>query len=451
LQPIVVVGGGLIGCLLAICLARRGFRVTIYEKNADLRSTTEDGRRPSINLTLCRRGLSSLERAGAFDILKSLLTPVYGRVVHQNAGALTYQAYGEEGDAIYSIKRKELNSALVGLAEEIGVRFVFRRRCVDVDVAPDSVRLKFENADGVAESITAGCVFAADGSLSAIRSRLHELHRINQSVEVSPTGYKTLTIRAHSHLQPGAIHVWARQESMAIAFPNRDSSHSVAFHLPLEGSGSFHQLKDTSTLHHLVSTCFADLAPLVRDCEQELLAQRPNSMQSVRCSPWHFDGTLLLMGDAAHAILPHYGQGANAGFEDCRILADLIDQHGADWPIVFSRYEETRRPDTEAIFGLCSEHAHELHYSVGTPDFDLRLRLEKRLHRLFPRRILPLYSMIAFSEMPFAEVRARERIQRRVIGDLLPVPDIENRIEEEQLLRLVQDRIERELPTIAND
>jgi kynurenine 3-monooxygenase len=446
-ESVIVVGGGLTGSLISICLARRGFDVTVLERNPDPRSAPEEIQRPSINLTLCHRGLSALEQTGVMDSIAPLLTPVYGRLVHLSDGSRSYQPYGKPDQAIQSIKRKDLNVALLDVADQLGVSLRFGLRCTDID--PERRLLRLEKA-GNSQFVAFSCVIAADGAFSSVRLRLQQLSRLEQSLQYSATRYKTLDIPASQHeptLGASTVHVWPRGDFMAIAFPNSDGSHSVAFHLPVSGAQSFEQFSDAASVRDFLSAAFPDLAPLLANREHAFLSQRPSSMQTVRCSPWGHGDQILLLGDAAHAILPHYGQGANAGFEDVAMLAELLDQHGAEWKMVFAQFEDVRKPDMEAISDLCCEQAQNLHYEVDKPGFELRIRIERRLAELFPERLIPLYAMIAFTRMPYAEVRARDRRQRRIIEDLASRTAIEEMLEDPRFAEGIRPRIERDLPS----
>ena len=444
-ESVIVLGAGLTGSLISICFARRGFDVTVFERNADPRSAPDEIRRPSINLTLCDRGLSALEETGVMDSIGPLLTPVYGRMVHLSDGSRRYQPYGKPDQAIQSIKRKDLNIALLDVADQLGVSLRFGLRCTDID--PERRLLRLEK-DGNSQFVSFPRLIAADGALSSVRLRLQQLSRLNQSVQYSATRYKALDIPASQHepaLEASTIHVWPRGDFMAIAFPNTDGSHSVAFHLPERGALSFEQLSDAASVRDFLLAAFPDVAALLVNREDAFLSQRPSSMQTVRCSPWGHGGQILLLGDAAHAVLPHYGQGANAGFEDVAMLATLLDRYGADWNMVFAQFEGTRKPDMEAISDLCCEQAQNLHYEVDKPGFGLRIRIERRLAELFPQRLIPLYAMIAFTRMPYAEVRARDRCQRRIIEDLASRTAIEDMLEDPRFVEGIRPRIERDL------
>lgn len=448
-SAVVVVGGGLVGCLAAISLARRGCQVLIYERGEDIRSTPEDTRRPAINLTLCTRGLRSLESAGALAFIQPLITPAFGRVVHPLMGAPKYQPYGEPGDAIYSVRRRELNQALLSLAEACGVVVRFGHACTGYDLV--AARLNVATR-GVVMGVAAGCVIGADGAFSKLRTSLHAAGHVEQSLDLSSVGYTTARVRLASAGLPEegrVIHVWPRDRCMAIAFPNVDGSFSVAFHVPLDGPQSTAELRRSLDVGRFLETWFADLWPAIPDEQYSLFLERPKSMGTITCRPWSQEGRLLLLGDAAHAILPHYGQGANSGFEDCRLLGQLVDRHGHDWRTVFAAFERERRGDTEAIARLCYEHARDLHGGVESPDYDRRIGLERRLARLYPERIRPLYSMIAFSEMPYAEVWRRHEIQRQIVADLTAAPPADDE-RAEAVMAVVGERV-LQLPPLQSD
>ena len=439
---VAVVGGGLVGCVAATCLARRGFRVAVYERNADPRISS-DRVRPSINLTLCERGLGVLDRIGAMPRVRGALSPAYGRIIHLANGDCGYQPYGEPNQAIQSVRRHDLNAALLDIAEQNGVEFHFNCRCVDFDLT--SGELLLEGHRGESYRRRPACVIAADGAFSAIRSRLQRTERLDYSQQFWTNGYKEIpipTVSGSPALKQGALHIWPRDNIMAIAFPNPDNTFSCALHLPFDGTVSFAALSDDHSFRELMQREFPDLLPLIGQLAPAFFESQPNSMVTIRCSPWSFAGKILLIGDAAHSIFPSYGQGANAGFEDCAVLDRLIGVYGADWRKVFSEFERVRKADTDAIAGLCYEHFTELSNRVAEPSFQQRTQLEQRLHRMFPRQFAPLYSMITFSVMPYAEARRRSQAQTALINRLLEEPGIEEKLETEdfraQLTALLQ-------------
>jgi kynurenine 3-monooxygenase len=447
--PVVVIGAGLVGCLAAACLAQRGLHVLICERHGDLRTSPVDDNRPSINLTLCARGLRALAHASVLESVRPWLVPAFGRIVHQTDGTLSYQQYGGPGDAIYAVRRKDLNAILLDQARALGVEIRFRHSCVDVD--PQTGRVMIEGPDDRMTEIDAACVFAADGASSRVRVMLARRGQVHQSIEWASTGYKAVTIARNGPQWrwPGdGVHVWPRHRCLAVGFSNCDGSHSIGLHLPMVGEDSFEELQDRTRAERLLAGCLPDAFPLLRASIPELVRQRANAMSTVRCRPWRV-GRVLLIGDAAHAILPHFGQGANAGFEDCQTLAELVDRHGPDWPTVFASFEEIRAPDAAAIADMCSDHAHTLHYDADSPEFARYLELERTLQELCPDRVRPLYSMIAFSSMGYSEVRARATAQRRVITELLAQPAVDVRLSDPAARASWRDQIERELPVIT--
>jgi len=432
MESIIVAGGGLVGAVLSIYLAQRGYQVTIYERNSDPRTTFKPTR-PSINLTLCERGLRSLERIGVRQEIEHLLIPAYGRYIHHKNGEVVYQPYGLEGQAIYSVSRNALNAALLSAAEKNGVRLVFSTRCLDIDLNKGEVLL--EDASGHSWHELPACTFAADGCFSTFRSRLQRKERFDYSQHYSRQGYCEFHLPACA---PGlstwplqGLHLWPRSGHMMIAFPNHDGSLTCSLHLPFEGQPSFESLLTEDDLIRLFQSDFSDLLPMIPNLAAQFFEQRPNTMLTIRCSPWSYEDKLLLIGDSAHAILPSYGQGANAGFEDCAILDEIIGQHAPDWKRIFRTFEQVRKPETEAIATLCYEHFAELNGLASDAEFQSRRRLEYQLHQLFPERFIPLYSMITFTSMPFSKAVQKHKEQQILVEKLIKHPDLAGFLKQE--------------------
>ncbi len=438
---LIIVGAGLVGCVAAMHLVRRGFAVVIYERGADPRLTGQTTR-PSINVTLCARGLKSLERLALGDDLQPLLVPAYGRMIHNTNGGLTWQAYSESGDAIYCVARRDLCVAFLNAAEQRGVTVRFGQRAVSVD--DDTGTVVLQDADGGRTHDQGACILAADGCFSTIRQQLQRRDRFDYSQSYCGHGYKELTIPqsvAHAAgLADDALHLWPRHDFMALAFANVDRSFTCSIHLPFEGRHSFEALDNEAAVQTLFERWFPDLMPLVPSFAQRFLAQTPNSMVTIRCRPWSI-GRVLLLGDAAHAMFPSYGQGANAGFQDCELLDDLIGRHGPDWRRVFTAFEAMRKLDTDAMADLCDEHFLELRDRVDHETFHRRCRVERQLHRLFPDRFVPLYSMISFSSMPYAEARRRHGVQQRLVDELLRDPQIEASLQQPPFVHALAERL----------
>jgi kynurenine 3-monooxygenase len=430
MEPIIIVGAGLVGTVLSLFLKKRGFNVTIYERSPDLRECV-NSRRPSVNLTLCERGLRSLEPVGVREIVARLSEPAYGRYIHHRNGELSFHPYGLEGEALYSINRNELNAALLDEAERRGVRIVFSTRCLDINL--DAKEIQLEDAAHRSWKETPLCVFAADGCFSTVRSRLQRRERFNYSQDYSKQGYCELQIPAKapglSYWPRNGLHLWPRTQYYLISFPNQDGSFTGSLHMPFEGQASFNSISTERALLKFFETDFPDLLPMIPNLAEQFFKQRPNTMLTIRCSPWGVEDKVLLVGDSAHAILPSYGQGANIGFEDCAILDEIIGRYAPDWKRVFRTFEQLRKPETEIIADLCYEHVVVLQDLLVNPSAQLRLRVEQMLHRTFPDLYQPLYSMISFSSMPFSEALKKHKQQQRIVENLIRRPEILDRFE----------------------
>lgn len=426
-ERVVIVGGGLVGCLLAIYLARRGCRVDVFERHADPRDTRAQAVRPSLNLTLCKRGLDALAAVGIERRVLAQTVPLHGRRIHTGDGKVTYQPYGSRGESIYSISRNALGLELIdAAASHRGVTFHFGEKCVEIDA--QSGHARFQNATGRVTDVTATRIFGADGAYSTVRAQLQKTEYFNYSQAYSSHAYKELLIPATSGrdwaLPHDALHLWPRRDFMLIGFPNRDGSFALALHAPMQGDHSFATLTDEAELLAFMRTWFPDVADRIPDLSGQFFGQRANSMLTIRCEPWS-SGRVLLVGDAAHAILPFYGQGANAGFEDCAVLDRCIDEQ-ADWDAVFVEFERVRRPNMEVMADLCVDHFVELSERLGDSRVLLRHEVERRLEQLDPNRFAPLYSNVAFTSRPYAEAAAIDRGQRALLDRVLALPGMAN-------------------------
>ncbi len=423
--PITVVGSGLAGTLLTCILARAGHRVDLYEKRADpRRADVERGR--SINLALSVRGLHALREVGlADDVLKTAI-PMQGRVIHALDGRLAFQPYGkDEREVLYSVSRADLNRLLVEAAARLeGVRLFFRHRCVGFDLDTGIAEFSAEGIDAPVEVPTTLLV-GADGVFSAIRGQLQKREGFDYSQEYLGHGYKELSIPAGPggafRLEKHALHIWPRGDSMMIALPNQDGSFTCTLFWPLDGPNSFAALTDEATIGAYFRRNFADAVPLMPTLARDFRHNPTGPLVTIRCRPWHLNGRAVLLGDACHAVVPFLGQGMNAAFEDCTVLRDCLAQHGPDYGQAFRRYQELRKENLDALADLCVENFIEMRDRVASPWFVLAKRLQVFLHRLLPGWYVPLYVMIEFTRIPYAEARRRARRQNRLILGLLSV------------------------------
>jgi kynurenine 3-monooxygenase len=429
-ETVNLIGAGLNGPLLAIGLVKRGFRVGIYERRPDMRRVRISAGR-SINLALSTRGIHALTAIGVWETMRKIIVPMRGRIMHSLSGELTFQPYGkDETEVINSISRADLNIALMNAAEAHGVRIHFQKRCTGVDLKTDAIHLQDEQT-GDRKSVGANVVIGCDGSASAIRWEMLRLARFNFSQQYLDYGYKELTIPAspegkHS-LEPHALHIWPRGNYMLIALPNVDGTFACILFLPFEGLDSFATLANQSDVLDFFRARFPDALALMPRLAENYFENPTGAMATIKCSPWHVDGRVLLLGDAAHAIVPFFGQGINCGFEDCMVLLELLDRHGPDWPRVFAEFETARKINTDAIADMAVENFVEMRDRVADPRFLFRKKVELALEARYPQRFVPKYAMVTFHRIPYSIALARGAVQDRMLNQLC---DSIDRIEE---------------------
>lgn len=416
-----MVGAGLNGPLLGIGLQRRGFTVEIYERRADMRRVRMSAGR-SINLALSTRGIHALTEVGLWDKMRQIITPMKGRMIHSVTSELTFQPYGKsEAEVINSISRAELNMALMNAAEAEGVRIFFQQRCTGMDLRTGVIHLCDEET-GKEKSVESQVVIGCDGSASAIRKEMLKLNRFNFSQQYLDYGYKELTIPAGpngTHLvDRNALHIWPRGNYMLIALPNVDGTFACILFLPFEGKDGFAQLATHSELLGFFQSRFPDAVPLMPQLADNFFTNPTGAMVTVKCSPWHVEGRVLLLGDAAHAIVPFFGQGINCGFEDCTCLLELLDRHGADWARLFREFEQARKVNTDAIADMAVENFVEMRDRVADPKFLFRKKVELALEEKFPRLFVPKYAMVTFHRIPYATAMKRGTVQEQILAEL---------------------------------
>lgn len=419
---ITLIGGGLAGSLLAIYLARRGFTVDVWERRGDMRKGgAEEGR--SINLALSTRGIFALKEVGLHREILSRAIPMRGRMMHSVQGELTFQPYGkDESDVIYSISRSQLNVALMDAAESTNsVAFHFNERCTGMDIETGKVSLHNE-ITGKESAIEVGLAIGTDGSASALRTSIQKAGRCDFSQDYLDYGYKELTIPAGSkgnfQMERDALHIWPRKTFMLIALPNIDGSFTCILFYPFEGKESFERLATPEAVRQFFRVQFPDASPLMPSLVETFFANSTGSMVTIRCFPWHVNGRVLLLGDAAHAIVPFFGQGMNCAFEDCTVLNECIDRFGTDWKQVFGEFERLRKPNTDAIAEMALENFIEMRDLVADPQFLLRKKVELELERRFPGLFISRYSMVTFQRIPYAVALERGKIQDRILAEL---------------------------------
>jgi kynurenine 3-monooxygenase len=442
-----IVGAGLAGALLAVLLARRGFKVALYDRRPDPRhADAESGR--SINLALAARGIRALERAGVMDRIRPLLIPMRGRMVHDLSGSSsTLQPYGQrEHEVIYSVGRSALNRVLIEEAaryETVTTRF--DQACLGA--VPERNVLRFRNRSGGVEyEVALATTIATDGAGSTVRTSLAADGHVTVREDWLDHDYKELTIpatEAGKHvLESHALHVWPRGGFMLIALPNTDGSFTATLFLARTGHNGFASLATPRAVNDFFRREFVDAVPLMPELLEEFAAHPQGQLGTVHLTPWHVGGRVLLLGDAAHAIVPFHGQGMNAAFEDCLVLDTLLDRHDESAPL-FAEFEQSRRPNAAAIAQMALENYLEMRDAVLDAGFVRRKAIAMELERRFPDRFIPRYSMVMFHpEIPYAEAQRRGTVQARLLEELDSAPAASGATDFVLAEKLVKERLE---------
>ncbi|MGC2237777.1 MAG: NAD(P)/FAD-dependent oxidoreductase [Pyrinomonadaceae bacterium] len=438
-QKVIIIGAGLSGSLLAIYLAKRGIEADVYEARGDMRREEMSAGR-SINLALSNRGIAALREVGLDEYMLSEAVPMLGRMVHAVDGNTKLLPYsGRQGEYINSVSRAGLNIALINEAEKYdGVRFFFNEKCVDFDCA--SGEAKFETG----KTIKGNTLIATDGAGSAVRNAM--LHggvpRFNFSQIWLEHGYKELHIPPAENgvflMEKNALHIWARRSFMMIALPNFDGSFTCTLFLAHTGENSFELLKDEKSLMDFFQTNFADAIPFMPTLTEDFFTNPVGNLGTIKCFPWNVGGKALLLGDSAHAVVPFYGQGMNASFEDCRILNALIGQHGADWKTVFDEFTISRKPDTDAIADMAEENFYEMRDAVANPVFVRKRELETKLEHAFPD-YFSKYSMVTFREdLPYSVAKSKGNAQDNLLMELCTEVEDTNELNLDEVMEKVK-------------
>jgi kynurenine 3-monooxygenase len=419
---IAIVGAGLVGSLLSIYLRKRGYQVTVFERRPDMRRKGFEGGR-SINLALSNRGIRALEDVGLAAPLKKVAIPMHGRVIHDRKGNLNFQPYGKQGQYINSVSRSGLNIVLMDEAEKLGVKFLFDQRVEKIDVDNTSIVSPSENKPF-------DLIIGADGAFSAVRGSMQITDRFDYAQDYIDHGYKELSIPAGAgasfQIEKNALHIWPRESFMLIALPNPDGSFTCTLFFPFDGAVSFDKLKTDSDVQQFFSETFPDAVKLMPDLLEDFNRNPTSSLVTVKCYPWVRNKTLLI-GDAAHGIVPFFGQGMNAGFEDCRILNELLDKHHDNWHAVLLAFQQLRKPDTDAIAQLALDNFIEMRDLVADAEFLLRKKIEAKLHELYPEKWIPLYSMVTFHDhMRYSEAYQIGQRQKKIMDEVMKIANLES-------------------------
>ncbi len=421
-QKISILGAGLVGSLLAVLLQKKGYKATIFERRPDMRKMTLSAGK-SINLAMSMRGWAGLEMADLRKDIEEIAIPMYGRQIHHIDGSQTFQAYGKNEEAIYSVSRGELNKKLMTLAEQSGATILFDKKITDVRLEDNL--LQIENPGNVLSDYNDhDVVIAADGAFSALRNAYLKTDRFDYNQFYIPHGYKELSIPAGEsntfQLEKNALHIWPRKNFMLIALPNTDGSFTCTLFFPFEGEVSFQSVQTDREITSFFNTYFPDVVPLIPTLVEDYKHNPTASLVTVKCYPWVYQDKNMLIGDAAHAIVPFYGQGMNAGFEDCRILMEIMEKNeGGDWKNIFAQYQQARKINGDAVADLALQNFIEMRDLIADPFFLARKKIEKELGKLYPELFNSVYEMVSFSHTPYHDAISCQKAQDKLLAKIM--------------------------------
>ena len=439
-----IIGAGLVGSLWAVYLSKAGYKVTLYERRPDIRKA-DIAAGKSINLALSVRGWTALDKVGVGDEIRKIAIPMYGRMMHDLEGNLAYQPYGKEDQAIFSVSRGKINATMMDIAENQGKATIFyRHACEGVNTETGEAYLRNELTEE-RFTVKSDVVFAADGAFSSVRyNSFQKRNRFTYSQHYIEDGYRELLLPANADgsykMDKNALHIWPRGRFMLIALANEDGSFTCTLFMPYENDQyAFDQLTSRAKVEHFFQEVFPDfyaMMPSVADAWED---HPLSSLAIVRCKPWHA-GKVALMGDAAHATVPFYGQGMNAGFEDCRIMFELLEKHQEDWSAVFEEYSQVRKPDGDALQDLSLDNYLVMRDYVADPSFILRKKIEAKFSEMHPDRWMPLYSQVTFSNIRYSEAYRQGQVQNAIMDAVMAMENIEERWESDSVMAYLLEK-----------
>jgi len=434
----IIIGAGLVGSLWSVYLSKAGYKVTIYERRSDIRKA-EISAGKSINLALSVRGWTALDAVGVGDEIRKIAIPMSGRVMHDLAGDLTYQPYGKEGQAIYSVSRGKVNASMMDIAENQGKATIhYNHECIKADTKNGIVYIK-NMLSGEEIEAKADVIFAADGAFSAVRyNSMQKLNRFNYSQNYIADGYREILLPANPdgtyRMDKNALHIWPRGRFMMIALANEDGSFTCTLFMPHEGDEfAFDKLTSKEAVNKFFITIFPDFYEMMPNIADAWDDHPLSNLAIVRCYPWTV-GKVALMGDAAHATVPFYGQGMNAGFEDCSVMNRLMLKHNENWEEVFKEYSIERKPDGDALQDLSLDNYFVMRDFVADPSFLLRKKIEAKFSELYPTNWLPLYSQVTFSNIRYSEAYKQGKLQSEIMDQVMEISSIEEKWDSEEVM-----------------
>ncbi len=427
-KNIAVVGSGLVGALLSIYLRNRGHKVDVFDRRADIRNIEFSGR--SINLAMSTRGWKALEAIGVDKEIKKIAIPMNKRAIHTADNQMHFQYYGKENEAIYSISRSILNKKMIDLAELAGVNFYFESKVWDVSLSEAKLYVGESEKSEWSEH-KYDIIFGADGAFSRVRHKMQRRSLFNYSQKFLDTGYKELTIPANINgthrLEKNALHIWPRGKFMFIALPNLDGSFTCTLFMPFEGKNSFEELDSIDKVKAFFKIHFPLVKGEISDLTKDFFNNPTSALVTTKCYPWTYWDKVALVGDSAHAIVPFYGQGMNAGFEDITVLNKLMEIHIDDWETIFKEYQTQRKPNADAIAELSYRNFVEMSTKTADENFLLRKKIENWFSEKHPDKWMPLYSRVTFSNRPYAEALEIGDFQKLIMDEVMQIDGIETK------------------------
>jgi kynurenine 3-monooxygenase len=441
-KNIAIIGSGLVGSLLAIYLKKYGHQITVFDRRPDIRNIEFSGR--SINLAMSNRGWNALRAVGIEDEIKEIAIPLDKRAIHVVGKPEYYQKYGKDGEAIWSISRGVLNKRMIDLAENNGVEFRFEEKVWDIDL-PEAKVYTGDTEKGEWTEYPFDLVFGCDGAFSRVRHKMQRRSRFDYSQDFIDVGYKELTIPANNDgthkLDKNSFHIWPRGKFMFIAMPNLDGSFTCTLFMPFEGEVSFESIKTKKDAVAFFNTYFPNVKNEIENLTEDFFKNPTSAMVTMKCYPWTYWDKVALVGDSAHAVVPFYGQGMNAGFEDIFVLDEIIQEFGDDWEKIFDTYQQRRKPNADAIAELSYRNFVEMSSKTADANFLLQKKIEKHFSSNHPDKWIPAYSRVTFSERPYAEALAAGDAQESIMKEVMKIPNIEKKWDSAEVEKLMLDLI----------
>ena len=442
-KNIAIIGSGLVGSLLSIYLKKLGNQVTVFDRRADIRKTEFSGR--SINLAMSNRGWKALKEVGIEKEIKKIAIPLDKRAIHVIDKPIYFQKYGKDGEAIWSISRGILNRRMIDIAETSGVAFRFEEKVWDVNL-PEAKLYTGETEKGVWTEYDFDMIFGCDGAFSRVRHKMQRRSRFDYSQEFIDVGYKELSILPNpdgSHkLDKNSFHIWPRGSFMFIAMPNLDGSFTCTLFMPFEGDVSFENIKSTAEAKSFFTTYFPTVQNDIDNLSEDFFKNPTSAMVTMKCYPWTYWDKVALVGDSAHAVVPFYGQGMNAGFEDIFVLNQIIAKYGDNWERIFQEYQQDRKPNADAIAELSYRNFIEMSSKTADSKFLLQKQIEKRFAAKYPGKWIPVYSRVTFSDRSYTEALAEGDEQEEIMRQIMQIPNIEKKADGDEIEQLMLKLLE---------